>query len=378
MIFLPAAANGSAGARCFFLIPVLLLGLRAATLDGAIDPSFKAPLLAPIPNPVVVQTDGRSIAIVGSAGGTAGLVRLNTNGQSDPGFSTGLGPLIITPPIDIPSAGIHLPGATNPGSIATVALQSGGQVIVGGNFTYFDSTTVPRNVLVRLTPNGTVDTTFSAGNGLTGGSGGMIPASGEIPASAGSWFLGSDLGVKTVLTLERFFANGTAAKVALLPDCSYELYADGLGTSQGGTFKVGPAISFPPVSVNFDSGAIGTAPFTYQWRHNGTALQGANGPQLQIPNVRRADLGQYTLVVTGPGGTVESQPATLAEAALISQPVLTFRVVGGTTLHLVIPVGFRLEQSASLEAPVLSHLSTAGTVDVPIVVSVAFFRLVPI
>lgn len=77
----------------------LFLGFRAAAADGAIDLTFQAPFLGPIPNLIVVQADGRSLVSFGSAGGVVGLARLDTNGILNAGFSTAKGPLILTPPI---------------------------------------------------------------------------------------------------------------------------------------------------------------------------------------------------------------------------------------------------------------------------------------
>jgi len=63
-----------------------------------------------------------------------------------------------------------------------------------------------------------------------------------------------------------------------------------------------------------------TPPLTYQWRKEGTDLDGATGATLTIANAQSAAAGAYTVVVSNRAGSVTSPPATL-----------TFRVPGGHT-----------------------------------------------
>ena len=57
------------------------------------------------------------------------------------------------------------------GSVHTIALLDEGKILIGGDFTHYNGLPVPRN-LVRLNPDGTNDTTFNAGGaGVTVGSG---------------------------------------------------------------------------------------------------------------------------------------------------------------------------------------------------------------
>ena len=64
-------------------------------------------------------------------------------------------------------------------------------------------------------------------------------------------------------------------------------------------------------SANFTVAAIGSAPFTYQWRKNGTNLSAPNLPTLTLANVSGADLGTYSVLVTTPYGSAVSSNATL-------------------------------------------------------------------
>ena len=58
--------------------------------------------------------------------------------------------------------------------------------------------------------------------------------------------------------------------------------------------------------------ATGTAPLTYQWKKNGTAISGATAASYTTPAETTADNGaQFTVVVTNSAGNVTSNAATL-------------------------------------------------------------------
>ncbi|MDP6679581.1 MAG: DUF5011 domain-containing protein, partial [Verrucomicrobiota bacterium] len=57
--------------------------------------------------------------------------------------------------------------------------------------------------------------------------------------------------------------------------------------------------------------ATGTGPFTYQWYHNGEAVDGADGPQLRILSVEDYHRGVYEVDVTNSVGSVRSASAKL-------------------------------------------------------------------
>ena len=91
-----------------------------------------------------IQSDGK-IIIGGSFttyNGNArnGIVRLNTDGTLDTTFN--------------PGSGVN-------GTVYTSAIQSDGKIIIGGDFTTFNS--IPIKCVARLNTNGTLDTTFNAG-----------------------------------------------------------------------------------------------------------------------------------------------------------------------------------------------------------------------
>ena len=80
-----------------------------------------------------------------------------------------------------------------------------------------------------------------------------------------------------------------------------------------------PVIATPPAAQTVGQGeaatftvvASGAGPFTYQWRKNGVVLPSATAATLSWSVLSAADAGSYTVVVTGPGGSVTSGSASL-------------------------------------------------------------------
>jgi hypothetical protein len=81
--------------------------------------------------------------------------------------------------------------------------------------------------------------------------------------------------------------------------------------------------------------AAGGAPLSYQWYFGSgaarTPLAGATGPTLNIPNVRVANAGIYTVQVSNPGGTADSGPISL---------VVLPSTVGSVTNEMVVHLKF--------------------------------------
>jgi len=66
-------------------------------------------------------------------------------------------------------------------------------------------------------------------------------------------------------------------------------------------------------TVTFTVAASGTAPITYQWQKNGTAISGATDSSYTTPAVQAADDGAiFTVVVTNSAGSVTSSGAKLS------------------------------------------------------------------
>jgi hypothetical protein len=138
-----------------------------------------------------------------------------------------------------------------------------------------------------------------------------------------------------------------------------------------------PTIKAPPVGQTFGFGdggtlsvvADGTGPFTYQWRFNGTNIAGATGSSLNLSGIQITNAGLYTVVVTGPGGSVTSRVAVVNV-----YPRLTSQRQG-TSLILTWPAGFILQSASQVTG---TYTDVAGAVSpyaTPMTGPQKFFRL---
>jgi hypothetical protein len=107
-----------------------------------------------------------------------------------------------------------------------------------------------------------------------------------------------------------------------------------------------PTITTQPAGLSVNAGgsatfsvvATGGGTLSYQWTKEGVNVSGATASTLTLPSVSASSAGDYRVVVTGSGGTVTSQPATLtvvtAQAPTIVTRPLTQTVVLGARLTL--------------------------------------------
>jgi hypothetical protein len=97
------------------------------------------------------------------------------------------------------------------------------------------------------------------------------------------------------------------------------------------------AIAFPPSVVSqplsqtltvgqtasFSVTASGTTPLSYQWRLDGSDIQGATGSSYTRANAQLLDAGVYTVLVTSPYGSALSLGATLTVNPAIAPTIVT-------------------------------------------------------
>ena len=119
--------------------------------DGTRDTSFATAVGTGLNNTVrkiAIQSDGKIVAVgfftTHNGVSSNRIARLNSDGTRDTAFTTAIGT-----------------GFNN--GAYTVAIQSDGKILVGGEFVIFNGVAVNR--IVRLNPNGTLDTDFSAATG---------------------------------------------------------------------------------------------------------------------------------------------------------------------------------------------------------------------
>lgn len=125
-------------------------GIARINTDGTLDASFpNAAVSGSALAQVVQQSDGKLILagwITGYSGSARnGLVRVNTNGVIDETFKVGTGV------------------AAN--SLTAIAIQSDDKIIIGGSFTSYSGSLINR--IARINTDGTLDTTYKVGTGLS-------------------------------------------------------------------------------------------------------------------------------------------------------------------------------------------------------------------
>ena len=142
-------------------------------------------------------------------------------------------------------------------------------------------------------------------------------------------------------------------------------------TISGSTTPTAPAITTPPAAANVAAGktatftvtASGTAPLSYYWLKNGTAIanggniSGANTATLAIASVTATDAGNYSVTVSNVVGTVTSAAAALSvilSPSITTQPVAQTQAVGASanfsvTASGTAPLAYRwLKNSATV------------------------------
>jgi uncharacterized delta-60 repeat protein len=143
---------GGEGDPCEFFSNFFLERFNA---NGSFDASFEPAIgnvtvFVETVRALAVQPDGKVVVggYFSSFKGTNcnGIARLNANGTLDNSFNASVG---------------------NYYSVSSVALQSDGKVLIGGNFIAVNGTN--RNNIARLNANGSLDSSFNPGTGANGG-----------------------------------------------------------------------------------------------------------------------------------------------------------------------------------------------------------------
>jgi len=133
---------------------------------------------------------------------------------------------------------------------------------------------------------------------------------------------------------------------------------------------VAPSISSQPASRTviagqtalFSVSVSGTAPFTYQWKKNGAAINGATSSSYTTPAATTSDSGaQFTVTVSNSVGSATSNPATLT----VNAATLLLSVNQGSLSFGNIDVGSSTTQQVTLTNSgngnvTLSGMSVAG------------------
>ena len=141
------------------------------------------------------------------------------------------------------------------------------------------------------------------------------------------------------------------------------LTACGGTNAAGGGSGTAPSITAQPQSASVSAGqtatfsvtASGTAPLSYQWNKNGSAISGATSASYTTPATTTADSGtSFTVTVSNSAGNVTSNAAALT-VNLASQTI-TFNNPGTQTVGTPLP----LSATASSELTVSFASQTTG------------------
>ncbi len=142
---------------------------------------------------------------------------------------------------------------------------------------------------------------------------------------AGSFILGPGQSLSVTVSFQPTLAQASSARLVFLRNngSRYSVALYGTGIAPDATAQP-PVITTQPVSrsvtagqtATFSVSVSGTAPFTYQWRKNGTNISGATSSSYTTPATTTADNGaQFTVQVTNAAGSILSNAAILSVSA---------------------------------------------------------------
>ena len=199
---------------------------------------------------------------------------------------------------------------------------------------------------------------YGHGSGVCAITGGAFYESDEFPTQYRGQYFFADYCAGWIRRLNpataavTSFATGINSPVDLKVGPDGALYYLARGAGYVGrirhTAAEPPAIELQPVSrtvgvgqsATFSVGATGSAPLSYQWRRNATAITGATGASYTRTNVQLADSGAFfDVVVRNTFGAAPSEAAQLTvmqnavPTASITQPVSGTTYAAGTVIN---------------------------------------------
>ena len=258
--------------------------------NGTVDLAFN-PGSGLIPNDlstfilaIAAQEDGRLI-VGGNFQGVqgvprAGVARLNTDGSLDPSFG---------------NANLS-GGSPNPiTTVIAVAVQADGQILVSGNFSAVNG--VRRSGIARLNTDGSLDTTFDPGSGLTDG---------DLYATKFVLQPDGKLVVSGLFTAYNGISRNSVARVHGTP-----------GTNAVISVQPQSQVAIAGTNVMLRVYAGSALPLSYQWFKDGVAMTDATNAVLQLLNVQPANAGAYSVRVVNAVSSSNSRPATVTVVPMI-------------------------------------------------------------
>ena len=192
-------------------------------------------------------------------------------------------------------------------------------------------TSQPQNVTVaqgasatfRVTASGTATLAYQwrrNGSTISGATNSTYTISSATPAAAGNYSVVVSNAYGTVTS------NNATLTVTSVPVITNQ--PQSITVTQGG-------------SAAFTVTAAGTGPLSYQWKLNGTNINGATSTSYSIASVTAANAGNYSVTVNNQYGTASSNSATLsvtslpneAPVATITSPAQGAKYAGGELIN---------------------------------------------
>jgi hypothetical protein len=173
--------------------------------------------------------------------------------------------------------------------------------------------------------------------------------------------------------------NGQADDVDILEGISLDANGDGIPDECQGCIPV--VIAGGPESTIANLGGpatitvqpIGSGPFSYQWRKEGTPLSGQTGAALMLANVTPDAAGLYDVIISNSCGQATSQSAALV---VDSQPWLNVAKAGTDVLLWWSTPDYHLQNNSSLNSSgTWTDVAGASPVTLPIGTQPRYFRL---
>ncbi len=206
-----------------------------------------------------------------------------------------------------------VPAGASSGTISVTAPAGGGSS--SGSFTV----SVPINVPPTITAHPQPQTT-SVGQTVTF----VVTASGTQPLAYrwrknGSFISGATSSSYSVVNVQVSSVGNYDAEVSNVAGTAFS-------QSASLTLNTPPSISVQPTSktafvgqsASFSVSASGNPSPTFQWRKNGTNINGAVSQSYFIPNVQASQAGGYSVVLSNPFGSVTSDTATLTVSLAVA------------------------------------------------------------
>lgn len=267
---------------------VRLNGTRDASLDVLADASVST---------IALQPD-RKILLGGAFSTVQGVARIAL---------ARVGPTGVLDTTFTPQSGIT--SGNSYGPVNSIALEPDGDIVIVGNFPIFSG--IGHNDILRLRPNGDIDTRFNPGFGFDGN--GSRAESAAIAADGSIYITGS---------MQSY--NGTTINDVVV------LQGDRIPLA----FAARPARveALAGASFTLSATGVGTSTVSYQWYKGTTPLSdggditGSATATLTIANAEASDAGTYRVEITNLSGTLEAS----APVAVFDAPVIVDQPLGGT------------------------------------------------